>query len=123
MSAEGRAVYECSRCVGRGRLMQHSNVLGGVCFQCNGSGKQVTKPRAPTPKWAMFFLDEQLQQWLRFYSVIARTKADAIGQAERTRARASAKWQEQHQQLRVIKWTDMANVEALTWDEATKEIA
>lgn len=29
--------YECHRCSGAGRIHGFSHVLGGVCFQCNGS--------------------------------------------------------------------------------------
>lgn len=42
------ATYTCSRCNGVGRLPVHSNVLGGVCFKCHGSGKQASKPAGCT---------------------------------------------------------------------------
>lgn len=119
MSADCRRAYVCSRCAGRGRLEQYGQVMNGVCYQCKGTGKQFTRPRAATPKWAVFWLDEQLGQWLRFYSVLAKTKAEALSQAERTRANAAASWKDRHRQVRVIKWTDMASPEAMTWDEAT----
>lgn len=28
----------CKRCAGEGRLWNHANVLGGVCFACRGTG-------------------------------------------------------------------------------------
>ena len=28
----------CSKCNGEGKLWYHSNVKGGVCFSCNGTG-------------------------------------------------------------------------------------
>lgn len=33
----------CTRCGGEGRLMQHSNVLGGTCFKCHGAKAGFTK--------------------------------------------------------------------------------
>ena len=47
-------MHACSRCSGTGRLAHFSNVLGGTCFKCKGTGKQRTKPGAQTPKWAVF---------------------------------------------------------------------
>jgi len=40
-------MYTCQRCNGKGRLPEHSNVMNGVCFKCNGTGKQASKPRKP----------------------------------------------------------------------------
>ncbi|MCY9874009.1 hypothetical protein [Vibrio barjaei] len=35
------AVYiDCTRCAGDKKLFQFSNVKGGVCFKCKGTGKQ-----------------------------------------------------------------------------------
>lgn len=28
----------CGRCNGEGKLWQYSNVLGGICFDCHGTG-------------------------------------------------------------------------------------
>ena len=33
----------CSRCAGEKRLPQYSNVIGGTCFKCSGTGKTYTK--------------------------------------------------------------------------------
>ena len=30
---------KCNRCSGHGRIAQYSHKRGGVCFKCNGSGK------------------------------------------------------------------------------------
>lgn len=49
--------YECTRCGGKGRLTIFSNVLGGVCFKCRGSGKQAAKPGKPSVKWAVLGTD------------------------------------------------------------------
>lgn len=34
----GKIRVECPRCGGTGRLPEHSNVLNGVCFKCDGAG-------------------------------------------------------------------------------------
>ena len=52
--AAPRQAYACSRCAGSGRMSQFSNVIGGKCFRCRGTGKQYTKPTKPSPKWAVF---------------------------------------------------------------------
>lgn len=31
---------KCTRCSGHGRIAQYTYKSGGVCFKCNGSGKQ-----------------------------------------------------------------------------------
>jgi hypothetical protein len=33
----------CDRCGGRGHMKEYAHVSGGVCFECNGSGQQITK--------------------------------------------------------------------------------
>lgn len=38
--------YPCTRCEGKGEIPHYSNVLGGVCFKCGGSGTQEEKPSA-----------------------------------------------------------------------------
>lgn len=116
-------VYACSRCGGTGRLAVHSNVLGGVCFKCQGTGKQRTKPGAPTPKWAVFGQHRASGQWMRLYNVGAKTKAMAIDRALRTYQGASIGWQADYDlnpdTARAIKWADMADQQATTWAEAT----
>ncbi|HDS0928907.1 TPA: hypothetical protein QDZ23_006173 [Pseudomonas putida] len=47
-------LYKCSRCDGAGKIWLFTAVLGGVCFQCGGSGKQKTKPKPRAVKWAVF---------------------------------------------------------------------
>ncbi len=32
---------QCTRCVGTGKVGNYAHVKGGVCFKCNGTGKQV----------------------------------------------------------------------------------
>ena len=34
---------KCSRCSGEGKLWQHANISGGVCFKCNGNGIEYVK--------------------------------------------------------------------------------
>lgn len=112
---------KCGRCLGTGCLSFHSNVLGGVCFRCNGTGIQKTKPRKPTPKWAVFGLHKATGQLLRLYNVTASTKAKAIETARATYASASKDWQATYTLTTAdaLKWVDMTNQQALTWAEAT----
>lgn len=34
--------FSCRRCGGEGKLTQYSNVIGGQCFKCGGSGRTFT---------------------------------------------------------------------------------
>ncbi len=116
-----RQAYTCTRCNGTGRYS--FNLLHGTtCFGCKGTGKQFTRPKAPTPKWAVFGQHRQTGEWLRLYNVVAKNKANAIERAQNMYERASKAWQETYtlNDARALKWTDMASVEALTWDEAFK---
>lgn len=44
--------YPCYRCGGLGKIQIFSHVLGGVCFACQGTGKQKTKPHNSDAKGA-----------------------------------------------------------------------
>ena len=119
--AAPRQAYTCTRCNGTGRYS--FNLLHGTtCFGCKGTGKQFTRPKAPTPKWAVFGQHRQTGEWLRLYNVVAKNKANAIERAQNMYERASKAWQETYtlNDARALKWTDMASVEALTWNEAFK---
>jgi len=65
MTTVERTAYACSRCAGSGRMSQFSNVIGGKCFCCRGTGKQYTKPAKPSPKWAVFGQHRETGAWLR----------------------------------------------------------
>jgi hypothetical protein len=71
-----QAFYPCSKCSGTGRLPHHANVLSGVCFQCAGSGRQLTRPATPSIMWAVYDARGQ-----HFFNVRAKTAASAIKQA------------------------------------------
>jgi 1,2-phenylacetyl-CoA epoxidase PaaB subunit len=116
-----RQAYTCTRCNGTGRYS--FNLLHGTtCFGCKGTGKQFTRPKAPTPKWAVFGQHRQTGEWLRLYNVVAKNKANAIERAQNMYERASKAWQETYtlNDARALKWTDMASVDALSWNEAFK---
>jgi hypothetical protein len=81
--------YSCLRCSGNGRLSIYGNVLGGICFKCGGSGKQVRKPSAPTIQWAVFFLDVTTGKPAHAYNQTGKTAAIAIDKARATYAKAS----------------------------------
>lgn len=117
-----RQQYTCTRCNGTGRFsfnQQH----GTKCYGCNGTGKQLTRPKAPTPKWAVFGQHRETGKWLRIYNVVADTKKRAICRAQNMYDQASTAWKDTYtmSNARALKWTDMASVDALTWNDATKE--
>ena len=122
MTTVERTAYACSRCAGSGRMSQFSNVFGGECFRCRGTGKQYTKPTKPSPKWAVFGQHRETGAWLRLYNVVARSKPAAIAKAQLTYANASTDWKNTYTlaTARALKWTDMASLDALSWDEAFK---
>lgn len=120
--AAQRQAYACSRCAGSGRMSQFSNVVGGECFRCRGTGKQYTRPRAPTPKWAVFGQRQKTEEWLRLYNVVARSKPAAIAKAQAVWAKASTDWKNTYTlaTARALKWTEMTSLDALSWNEAFK---
>lgn len=117
-----RQAYTCTRCNGTGRFsfnQQH----GTKCYGCNGTGKQYTRSKAPTPKWAVFGQHRTTGEWLRLYNVVAKSKACALKSAMNMYERASKPWQDTYtmDNARALKWTDMASVDALSWNEALKQ--
>ena len=122
MTAE-RQAYTCTRCNGTGRYS--FNLMHGTkCYGCNGTGKQYTKPRVPSPKWAVFGQHRETGEWLRLYNVVAKNKACAIERAQNMYAQASTTWKDTYTlaDARALKWSDMASLDALSWADATKEI-
>ena len=81
-------LYPCLRCNGNGRISVYSNVLGGVCFKCAGTGKQKGKPSAPALQWAVFFLEVATGAPGHAYNVTGKTAAEAIRKARATLGRA-----------------------------------
>ena len=122
--AAPRQAYTCSRCNGTGSYS--FNLMHGTkCYGCNGSGKQYTKPKAPSPKWAVFGQHRETGEWLRLYNVVARSKNAAIERAQNMYAQASTAWKDTYTlaDARALKWSDMASLDALSWADATKEMA
>lgn len=113
--------YTCSRCNGTGRLTVFSNVLGGVCFKCNGCGKQRHKPATPSAMWAVFGHDRNTGESRRLYNVRAKTEQAAIEKARNTMAGASSAFKDTNTlaQAQAIEFSDMADPTACTWEEAT----
>lgn len=118
MSAD---TYSCSRCSGTGRLAQFSNVIGGTCFKCHGTGTQASKPAARAAKWAVFGHDRQTGECTRLYNISARTEAAAIEKARATMAGASTEWRNTYtlSNARAMRCSDMTDPTALTWEAAT----
>lgn len=114
------ALYTCSRCGGSGRF-SFNLMHGSKCYGCNGTGKQATKPRPPTPKWAVFGHDRNTGESRRLYNVTAKTEAAAIEKARRTYAGASTAFKDTNSlaDARAIKFSDMADPCAFTWQAAT----
>lgn len=119
-----RQQYTCTRCNGTGRYS--FNLMHGTkCYGCNGTGKQYTKPNAPSPKWGVFGQHRETGEWLRLYNVVAKNKACAIERAQNMYAQASTTWKDTYTlaDARALKWSDMASLDALSWADATKEQA
>lgn len=120
--AAERQAYTCTRCNGTGSYS--FNLMHGTkCYGCNGTGKQYTKPKAPSPKWAVFGQHRETGEWLRLYNVVAKNKACAIERAQNMYAQASTTWKDTYTlaDARALKWSDMASLDALSWADATKE--
>ena len=117
-----RQAYTCTRCNGTGRYS--FNLMHGTkCYGCNGTGKQYTKPKAPSPKWAVFGQHRETGEWLRLYNVVAKNKACAIERAQNMYAQASTTWKDTYTlaDAKALKWSDMASLDALRLADATKE--
>lgn len=110
--------YTCSRCGGSGRY-SFNLIHGTKCYGCGGTGKQKTKPRPPTPKWAVFGTHRATGALLRLYNVTGKSEREAIAKAVKAFERASAQWRDTHSMdtARAIKWADMADQQATTWAE------
>jgi hypothetical protein len=68
------ATVECPKCHGAGRIAAHSNVLGGVCFRCEGT-KVITAAAAN-----------------KAVAAAKRTAARKAAAAEKVRAAMDARW-------------------------------
>lgn len=110
--------YTCSRCGGSGRY-SFNLIHGTKCYGCGGTGKQKTKPRPPTPKWAVFGTHRATGAGVRLYNVTGKSEREAIAKAVKAFERASAQWRDTHSMdtARAIKWADMADQQATTWAE------
>jgi hypothetical protein len=88
--------FDCTRCAGKGRLACFSNVIGGTCFKCNGSGLQSSKPAAKAVRWAVYGYDRAINEPARLYNVYAKGEQAAIAKARRTMEGASAQFKDQY---------------------------
>lgn len=87
--------YNCVRCAGKGRITAYANVLGGVCFKCNGSGRQASKPRASAVLWAVFLVNRETGQGDRIWNIRAKSSASAMSSAQEHYNRASSMFHDQ----------------------------
>ena len=81
--------YKCSRCNGSGRLSQFSNVIGGTCFKCHGSGKQASKPAVKSIVWAVLGTDRNTGLRVHAYNIRAQNDAMAVAKTRIAYERAS----------------------------------
>jgi hypothetical protein len=47
--------YPCPKCEGHGTIRAYSNVQGGVCFKCGGSGRVAAKPASRSINFAFVY--------------------------------------------------------------------
>lgn len=81
--------FPCTRCDGSGRIRAFGHVLGGVCFKCNGSGKQARKPSKPSQLFPLSAIDRETGVRGHVYNVRARTPAEALRKAKAMAARST----------------------------------
>lgn len=82
--------YDCSRCLGRGKISGYSHVIGGTCFKCHGTGKQKTKP-STSKTWAV--LDSKGKH---AYNIKAKTAEKAVKIARVTWQGSSPDFKAEH---------------------------
>lgn len=102
--------YECSRCLGRGRIAAFSHVLGGVCLKCHGTGRTKAKPAAQAAMFFVFGEARQSGKRIHLYNIRARHSAAAVAKARDTFSNASAAFRDEF---------TMANAVAIAADELT----
>ncbi len=64
--------YKCEKCDGKGEIAAFRGVMGGVCFKCNGTGKQANKPVAPSKKYVCKY------EGFGLFTKSARTSTQAL---------------------------------------------
>lgn len=89
------ATYKCPKCNGLGRLSCYSNVLGGVCFSCDGKGFKVGKAPTPSVRWAVIGLDRVSGERVALYFMRAKNATAAINAARNTMTGASSAFKDQ----------------------------
>ena len=97
--------YPCTRCQGKGRLAIYANVLGGVCFKCGGTGRQKTRPSAPSHRWSVNAIRTTDHQDCTVFYVRAKTEQEAIKKALATLSRAREQIYDPTT-IRVTPWPD-----------------
>lgn len=65
---------QCTRCVGTGKVGNYAHVKNGVCFKCNGTGKQVVMKNERQQK-VWYRVENEFGHWFIFNS---KEKAEAL---------------------------------------------
>ena len=97
--------YPCTRCEGKGRLPHYANVLDGVCFKCGGTGRQKTRPAAPSRRWSVNAIRTTDHHDCVVFHVRAKTEQEAIKKASATLSRAREQIYDPTT-IRVTPWPD-----------------
>lgn len=83
------ANYKCPKCNGTGNLARHANVLGGVCFSCEGNGFKIGTLAEPMQVFGVYGVLRATGEKAVAYNVRAKSAAEAMGKAIKTFAKAS----------------------------------
>ncbi|WP_235445366.1 DUF3489 domain-containing protein [Gulbenkiania mobilis] len=97
--------YPCTRCEGKGRLPHYANVLGGVCFKCGGTGRQKTRPAAPSRRWSVNAIRTTDHHDCVVFHVRAKTEREALNKASAALSRAREQIYDPTT-IRVTPWPD-----------------
>lgn len=90
-AADGTYIQGCGKCSGTGWLTYHLNVQGGVCFDCDGTGRLRTMLDADTArKWAIRTVQRQeraavkaeAKRLERLAAAEAEARADDVAEQE-----------------------------------------
>jgi hypothetical protein len=88
--------YKCSRCFGKGRIDAFRGTKQGVCFKCEGTGTQSTKPPKPSVLWVVLGEDKNTGKTVPVYNEKAQTAAAALKKARACFDRACEEFRAQY---------------------------
>jgi len=80
-------------------------VLGGVCFKCGGTGRQKTRPDAPSRRWSVNAIRTTDHHDCVVFHVRAKTEREALNKASAALSRAREQIYDPTT-IRVTPWPD-----------------